>query len=362
MGQSAHNQSPQAVPSSQSTPEPEHQPSVRENSPGSSGQHTAGTSSPIYVSMHGPVGEPAFRPSKTKPIPKWMEYLPGKGLDEWDCVERPRSVLDNYFSPSGSSIAGSDTESGTRASPSPRAVPAHMDSGRSTVSHSNEEQHADPQEPRVSEVSTNPPRPSSAFVSEPARVGPAFKAVQMSRPFTFIDEKPGQRPSSRFQPGGPSLSRHVRFISPPKTTSSPSLPSGSVDHAKSPSASSEYLDRRVPQASKGRSSVLLPSSLLGGGLSVATTAVKGYSGGNAGPPARTILRSFADPSSSGDLAHVSTEAEGVVLGNIHPQHHGNVTQRRFHGGGDGAAESVGGRGTGRVATFQDQLKRVFGFV
>jgi hypothetical protein len=30
----------------------------------------------IYVSIFNPVGEPAFKPSKTKPLPKWMQLLP----------------------------------------------------------------------------------------------------------------------------------------------------------------------------------------------------------------------------------------------------------------------------------------------
>lgn len=30
----------------------------------------------IYVSIFDPVGEPAFKPSKTKPLPKWMQLLP----------------------------------------------------------------------------------------------------------------------------------------------------------------------------------------------------------------------------------------------------------------------------------------------
>ena len=29
----------------------------------------------IYVSLHDPVGEPSFRPSPAKPIPKWMQLL-----------------------------------------------------------------------------------------------------------------------------------------------------------------------------------------------------------------------------------------------------------------------------------------------
>lgn len=37
----------------------------------------------IYVSVFDPIGEPAFKPSKTKPLPKWMSLLPSN-------VERER--------------------------------------------------------------------------------------------------------------------------------------------------------------------------------------------------------------------------------------------------------------------------------
>jgi hypothetical protein len=362
MRQSTHDDHLRDTPSSPAThPELEHQTSSFDNSARSRGQHISRTPSPIYVSMHDPVGEPAFRRSETKPIPKWMQYLPAHRSDEWDCVERPSSVLDDYFSPDDPSVAELDMGSGNRLSPSPPAVPPHIVPVGSAIPQSNEEQPTNTGEPTKSERSISPPRLSSAFVSEPAQLAPAFKAVQMSRPFTFIDEKPGQRPSSRFQAGRLSPSRHVRFISPPKTTASSTFSSGSVGHTKSPSASSEYLDRHVPQASRGKSSVLLPSKLRDGNLSVATPVVTRYTGGAAGPPARTMLRSFAGPSCSGDLAHGSAEVEGVVLGNLHPRHHAHVAQRKPHGGGDGAAESVGERRPGRVITFQDQLKRVFGF-
>ncbi|KAI0480220.1 hypothetical protein GGR56DRAFT_687205 [Xylariaceae sp. FL0804] len=55
----------------------------------------------IYVSIHDPFGEPAFRPSPAKPIPRWMQMLcrhhrrPHPRRRE----PRPRSVLDNHFRP-----------------------------------------------------------------------------------------------------------------------------------------------------------------------------------------------------------------------------------------------------------------------
>jgi hypothetical protein len=40
------------------------------------GQTIGESQSNIYVSVLDPVGEPAFKPSKTKPLPKWMSLLP----------------------------------------------------------------------------------------------------------------------------------------------------------------------------------------------------------------------------------------------------------------------------------------------
>ncbi|KAI7781756.1 hypothetical protein LA080_014387 [Diaporthe eres] len=259
---STHEDHGHETPSSlTSHPELEHQTRIVGTSSGSKGKHVSRTPSPIYVSMHDPVGEPAFRRSETKPIPKWMQYLPSKRSEEWDCIERPSSVLNDYFSPPDSSVAESDTESSLRQSLSPPPVPAHIVPVRSSVSQTSEERSNSTEQLAVPNPSVSPPRSGPVLVSEPTRTAPPFKTVQMSRPFTFIDEKPGQRPSSRFQPGSPSPSRHVRFISPPKTTSSPTFPSGSVSHTKSPSESSEYLDRHVPQASQGKPTILLSSGL-----------------------------------------------------------------------------------------------------
>lgn len=362
-GQSSHEDHSHETPSSLSShPELEHQTGIFGTSAGSKGKHVSRTPSPIYVSMHDPLGEPAFRRSETKPIPKWMQYLPSKRSDELDCVERPSSVLDDYFSPPDSSAAESDTESGIRQSPSPPPVPAHIIPVRKTTPQTNKEHSKSTEELAIPKPSTTPPRSNPVFVSEPTRAAPAFKTVQMSRPFTFIDEKPGRRPSSRIQPGRPSPSRHVRFISPPKTTSSPTFPSGSVSHTKSPSESSEYLDRHVPQGTQGKSSILLPSGLRDTNLSVTTPFVKRYTGGGAGPSAKTVLRSLGDQSCSTDLSRGSADVEGLGLGKMmRTKHHESAAQRKFHGGGDGAVDSGSDRRPGRAITFQDQLKRVLGF-
>lgn len=358
---SSHEDHAHETPSSLSShSEPEYQKSTSGTSTGSERQHVARTPSPIYVSMRDPVGEPAFRRSRTKPIPKWMQYLPNKKSDEWDCNERPSSVLDDFFSNPDSSVAESDNQSGVPSSASPPPVPAHINPVRSTTPKENEEQSTSTEEIAIPKRSIGPPRPSLA-VSEPTRSASAFKTVQMSRPFTFIDEKPGQRPSSRFNPGRLSPNRHVHFISPPTTTSSPTIPSGPISHSKSPSESSEFLDRHVPQVGQGRPSMLLPSSLQDGNLSVATPFVKRYAGGAAGSSAKTILRSLGDHSCSVDVARGSTDVERADPGKAHARNREFVAQSKLHGGGDGAVDYGADRRPGRVITFQDQLKRVFGF-
>lgn len=117
----------------------------------------------------------------------------------------------------------------------------------------------------------------------------------------------------------------------------------------------------MPQASQGKSSILLPSSLRDTNLSVATPFVKRYTGGAAGPSAKTVLRSLGDQSCPTDFPRGSADVEGLGLEKIHTKHHESAAQRKFHCGGDGAVDSGADRRPGRVVTFQDQLKRVFGF-
>lgn len=46
----------------------------------------------IYVSIFDPIGEPALRPSKTKPLPKWMRLLPNNVHKEREQQERRLAV------------------------------------------------------------------------------------------------------------------------------------------------------------------------------------------------------------------------------------------------------------------------------
>ncbi|OTB20628.1 hypothetical protein K445DRAFT_372210 [Daldinia sp. EC12] len=72
------------------------------SSPGESGDDKRDDTSPpdpvIYVSILDPFNGPSFKPSPTKPIPKWMRWLPSQR--ERRSETRPHSILDEYFPPS----------------------------------------------------------------------------------------------------------------------------------------------------------------------------------------------------------------------------------------------------------------------
>lgn len=190
--------------------------------------------SPVYVSMHDPVGEPAFRPSKTKPIPRWMQYLPSQRQDAGDCADRPSSLLDDYLSPSDSSITDAATEPEARDSPRPPPVPPHTVPVRPAPAATHE----------VSPASHRGPSPN--MTPDASRKDAAFSPFHMSRPFTLITEEPAQRPSSKLGAGRIPPSRHVRFISPPQAPST-----ASAGRSGRPSESSEFLERYSSRRNDG---------------------------------------------------------------------------------------------------------------
>ncbi|TPX13800.1 uncharacterized protein E0L32_005744 [Thyridium curvatum] len=54
--------------------------------------------STIYVSLHDPLGQPAFKPGLAKPVPRWMQYLPSnRGLRTIGGQPASPSVLDRHF-------------------------------------------------------------------------------------------------------------------------------------------------------------------------------------------------------------------------------------------------------------------------
>ncbi|KAI1393649.1 uncharacterized protein F4822DRAFT_19969 [Hypoxylon trugodes] len=72
--------------------------------------------STIYVSIFDPLGEAAFKPSPTKPIPTWMQWLPNQRGRSQNGPQ-PHSVLDEYFPPG--SMSRSQTVCPTDSTPVP---------------------------------------------------------------------------------------------------------------------------------------------------------------------------------------------------------------------------------------------------
>lgn len=281
--------------------------------------------SPIYVSIRDPIGQPTFRRSPTKPIPKWMQYLPSHRPDSRDCPQpRPASIFDPYLSHSGSKAIESDDEDQR-----PPAVPPH----------------------------TTPVKRYSPPLT--------YTPVQMSRPFTFIAEEPVQRPSSTKARAAhyAQHSKHVRF-----TPGQPGPQTYSInDKAKASRESSEYLERY--KVSSMGAAKPMPTV-----LEVPKVAESRY----VGPRARE--RSAGESSASSARSQVrhlcpqdEDRAYSTALGvaarygisssrkehSSHEEHVRPPADDLEGAGGDGVAD--GGSDSRRAGTFQDQLKRVFGF-
>ncbi|KAI2463687.1 hypothetical protein F4781DRAFT_415796 [Annulohypoxylon bovei var. microspora] len=89
--------------------------------------------STIYISILDPIGEPAFKPSPTKPIPRWMQWLPSQRNRHRRNEPRPYSLLDEYFPPNPVSSTGDSISkrrticptNPTQDSPYPTIPPRH---------------------------------------------------------------------------------------------------------------------------------------------------------------------------------------------------------------------------------------------
>lgn len=255
--------------------------------------------------MRDPLGEPAFRRSPAKPIPSWMQYLPNQRQDvPMETEPRPKSVLDNYFSPSGSSIADSDTED----------LPP-------------------------------PPVP-------PYRV-PTYTPVQMSRPFTFITEEPVQRPSSRLPPGR-LTSKHVHFKN---DNHSPTHNLDTAIKVKSPSESSEFLEKYQPHQVANRPTINLPLPTLRRPPSPWSRSAEVHKTGTA---VTDVDVKHSVVTGTGQKC----QEEGQLIHHEHCHTYGSGG-KFCTGGGDGVSDFGGacGKQSRRPinVTFQDQLKRMFGF-
>lgn len=308
------------------------------------------TPSPIYVSARDPLGEPSFKRSSTKPIPKWMRYLPNQVQATRDSLEpRPASMLDFYFTATGSGAADSNSEADESLPPPPPPVPAH---------------------------------------AVPVRqIPPTHAPFQMSRPFTFVTEEPVQRSSS-----SKVANKHVHFT-PSTPSSQQSTASNDID--KIPSESSEFLDRyhlRTPAVGSdiGSSTRTMSSCYDDRHARTVSPFFERFDTNLASSPVENVLLPGVDVKDEGESScraeqrpprHVRSALElasryGVAEyrkdgesaeAECQSTHHvaSHSPFGHLHGGGDVVLDHVGAGLDAitkqRSLTFQDQLKGVFGF-
>lgn len=306
------------------------------------------TPSPIYVSIHDPLGQPAFRRSPTKPIPKWMQYLPSQRDATRHCpAPRPVSILDEYLSVPEFGTTESDTEA--QSPPSPPPVPPH----------------------------TVPVRPNPR---------PTCSPVLRSRPFSVITEEPLQRPSSG-KHGANSLppGKHVRFT--PGVLNSQSYVAFN-DRGKTRSESSEFLERYHVHSHNANGSVKSSAVAVPPGHDEryvrAVSPFVRHGNATTGPLSEEGASQRFDVKNNNEVApssaqqrhppHARSALELAARYGIsrsqkdgekdHASHyeyaHVQSPVNSLHVGADGMADRSGAAKR-RPLTFQDQLKKVFGF-
>lgn len=288
--------------------------------------------SPIYVSLHDPMGASSFKASPTKPIPKWMEYLSSQRHPTHDQPEnRPASILDPHFYRNGSTTPASDEEAEVN-SPPPPPVPPHS-------------------------TPVGPPVPTHTSPHIPRSTVSTYLPVQMSRPFTLITEEPVQRPSSAKALG--AAGKQVRFTN--------IVPADSPEagyRAKLPSESAEYLDRyNVRSPIDTRSSTVHVPSSLAGRAGIPTPLHRRGVIPNYGP---TYTPSYASMSAASAVSGIREESGSSARTFDNAGYHKDRVYSGFDGYSHSPGSSIqGGEGSEggrrRPLTFQDQLKRVFGF-
>lgn len=237
-------------------------------------QSKASSHGPIYVSIDDPIGKPAFRPSRTKPIPAWMQLLPSQRQSK-DYKSRPISVLDKYFNRQPQSPNSVETQS-EGLSPS-----APTERSPSPPRQAEEQSHT----PEL----TGLPLPSAGPETGTAR-------FQMSRPFTLISDEPVRRPSSR-------LTHHpkaVHFL-----PSEESSVGSALEKVKSPEESTEFLKTYHPH--RGNYSNVVPSSIAG---RLSSGGGKAHVKGMGTSLEATLSRNLSQKSSDASLATNATADSG----------------------------------------------------
>jgi hypothetical protein len=198
--------------------------------------------STIYVSIHDPLGLPAFKPSPTKPIPRWMQppwmlNLPNQHQPSRAVEPRPCSILNEHFGDVSSAsarrvhFAELDTVCPTAPATAPDQYPSSewrprengLSRGQKVIPVHNTSGVAVPRGPNISFV-TSPP---------------------LMRPSSRVN-----RPSSRLNSPNPtyghSLSRSTSPFPIPPRRSSQKSPLPSICGASSCSPSAQSSDRTMP--------------------------------------------------------------------------------------------------------------------
>ncbi|KAH9898956.1 hypothetical protein F4778DRAFT_792345 [Xylariomycetidae sp. FL2044] len=172
--------------------------------------------STIYVSIFDPLGEPAFKPSRTKPIPLWMQMLPGNRGTSRDPKPRPHSILDDYLGRPASAES---------VNPAAEVVQQHIVCPTSPpVQDSRQRPHVHWRDP--------PGAPASSAGSEVGSL-PDIGSPATFKGHSFVTYEPLKRPSSRITRAIPE---------PPSPTTSVSVPDRSPTLA--PRSKTPYVYRQ----------------------------------------------------------------------------------------------------------------------
>ncbi|KAI1502699.1 hypothetical protein F5X99DRAFT_407775 [Biscogniauxia marginata] len=211
--------------------------------------------STIYVSIFDPIDEPAFRPSPTKPIPRWMQMLPGQRSQYRRQQPRPHSILDVHFRPpSMISIKTPPSSSAPRTlcptAPAPIPAPISTPPPPQRRSPLRRRKSRESMSSHYSEQET----PQGSQVQFTTFKGPSFVADEpLKRPFSRVTAPPPQtrldddnEESGRTSPAPESLSlslspfakQHLRSTPPPDSRSK--SPPGSNSSSNSNSNSHNY--------------------------------------------------------------------------------------------------------------------------
>lgn len=139
--------------------------------------------STIYISMSDPLGNPAFKPSPTKPIPRWMQYLP-----EHREIYRPQETYDpSRRSTSAATSLQSNAKSRASSGMSSRVVyPSKSANTPPTLT------------PRSSSKtpSNSISSPAGGDLPDPA-CAPLDIRPSRQQPVSWVSHEPLKRPSSR---------------------------------------------------------------------------------------------------------------------------------------------------------------------